>query len=30
MEISVKVDELRKNKIFVATPMYGGKHMVCM
>jgi len=25
MEISVKVDELRKNKIFVATPMYGGQ-----
>lgn len=24
MEIQVKVDDLRKNKIFVATPMYGG------
>jgi len=24
MEIQVKVDELRKNKLFVATPMYGG------
>jgi len=24
MEIQVKLDELRKNKIFVATPMYGG------
>jgi hypothetical protein len=25
MEIQVKVDELRKNKLFVATPMYGGQ-----
>ena len=24
MEIEVKIDELRKKKIFVATPMYGG------
>ncbi len=24
MEIQVKVDDLKKNKIFVATPMYGG------
>ena len=24
MEIQVKIDELKKNKIFVATPMYGG------
>jgi hypothetical protein len=24
MEIKVKIDELRKNKLFVATPMYGG------
>jgi len=24
MEIQVKIDELRKNKLFVATPMYGG------
>jgi hypothetical protein len=24
MEIQVKVDELRKNKLFIATPMYGG------
>jgi len=24
MEIQVKIEELRKNKIFVATPMYGG------
>jgi hypothetical protein len=24
MEIQIKVDELRKNKLFVATPMYGG------
>ena len=24
MEIQVKVEELRKNKVFVATPMYGG------
>ena len=24
MEIQVKLDELRKNKLFVATPMYGG------
>jgi len=24
MEIQVKVDELKKNKVFVATPMYGG------
>ena len=24
MEIQVKVEELRKNKLFVATPMYGG------
>lgn len=25
MEIQVKVEELRKNKLFVATPMYGGQ-----
>jgi hypothetical protein len=25
MELTVKVDELRKNKIFIATPMYGGQ-----
>ena len=24
MEIQVKIEELRKNKLFVATPMYGG------
>jgi hypothetical protein len=24
MEIQIKIDELRKNKLFVATPMYGG------
>ena len=24
MEIQVKLDELKKNKLFVATPMYGG------
>ena len=24
MELSIKVDELRKHKLFVATPMYGG------
>ena len=24
MEIQVKLDELRKNKLFIATPMYGG------
>lgn len=24
MEIQIKADELKKNKIFVATPMYGG------
>jgi len=24
MEIQVNVDELKKNKIFIATPMYGG------
>ena len=24
MEIKVKVDELKKNKLFIATPMYGG------
>ena len=24
MEIQVKVDELKKNKVFIATPMYGG------
>lgn len=24
MQLEVKIDELRKNKIFVATPMYGG------
>jgi hypothetical protein len=24
MEIQIKIDELKKNKIFVATPMYGG------
>jgi hypothetical protein len=24
MEIQIKVDELRKNKLFIATPMYGG------
>ena len=24
MEIEVKIEELRKKKIFVATPMYGG------
>ena len=24
MEIQVKVEELKKNKVFVATPMYGG------
>jgi hypothetical protein len=25
MEIQVKIDELKKNKLFVATPMYGGQ-----
>jgi hypothetical protein len=25
MEIQVKVEELRKNKLFIATPMYGGQ-----
>jgi len=25
MRIEVKVEELRKKKIFVATPMYGGQ-----
>lgn len=24
MEIQIKVDELKKNKVFIATPMYGG------
>jgi hypothetical protein len=24
MEITVKIEELRKKKLFVATPMYGG------
>jgi hypothetical protein len=24
MEIQVKVEDLKKNKLFVATPMYGG------
>ena len=24
MQLEVKVEELRKNKLFVATPMYGG------
>jgi hypothetical protein len=24
MEIQIKLDELKKNKLFVATPMYGG------
>jgi len=24
MEIQVKVDELKKHKLFIATPMYGG------
>jgi hypothetical protein len=24
MELSIKVEELRKNKLFIATPMYGG------
>ena len=24
MEIKVKVEDLKKNKLFVATPMYGG------
>ncbi len=24
MEISVSIEELRKKKIFIATPMYGG------
>ena len=24
MEIEVKIDELKKNKVFIATPMYGG------
>ena len=24
MEIKVELDKLRKNKLFVATPMYGG------
>jgi hypothetical protein len=26
MEIQVKIEELRKNKLFVATPMYGGQN----
>ena len=26
MEISIKVEDLRKNKLFVATPMYGGQN----
>lgn len=26
MEISIKTEELRKNKLFVATPMYGGQN----
>ena len=25
MQIEIKVDELRKKKLFVATPMYGGQ-----
>ena len=25
MQIQVSIDELRKNKLFVATPMYGGQ-----
>ena len=25
MEIKVEIDKLRKNKLFVATPMYGGQ-----
>ena len=25
MEIEIKIEELRKKKIFVATPMYGGQ-----
>ena len=25
MEIEIKIEELRKRKIFVATPMYGGQ-----
>ena len=25
MELSIKVEDLRKNKVFVATPMYGGQ-----
>ena len=24
MEIEVKIEELKKNKVFIATPMYGG------
>ena len=24
MEIQIKIDELKKHKVFVATPMYGG------
>jgi hypothetical protein len=24
MELSINVEELRKNKLFIATPMYGG------
>jgi hypothetical protein len=24
MELSIKVEDLRKNKLFIATPMYGG------
>ena len=26
MEISIKTEELRKHKLFVATPMYGGQN----
>lgn len=26
MELSIKIDELRKHKLFVATPMYGGQN----
>ena len=24
MELNIKVEDLRKNKLFIATPMYGG------
>ena len=24
MEIQIKIDELKKTKLFIATPMYGG------